>query len=326
MTLQRPTVTYQDHWKTEGYDTIDVRPVTPVVGAEVHGVDLSKPLEPKQLEEIRRAFVTHHVLAFHDQSIGRDAHKAFASHFGELHVHPLKHDRMKTTHKDNPFAEGEGKSDHPLMQGDTGGESDPAILEIKTTQNSKYTAGGAWHADVTCDERPPMGSMLLIKQVPDVGCGGDTCFANMYRAFDTLSEPMKEFLRPLTAVHDGAIPYVGAYNTVPPEGGYPRNEHPVVVRHPDTGREVLYVNPGFTSHIKGLSRYESQHILEMLYRHVEKRLDLQVRMSYRPNTLMFWDNRCLQHQASWDYWPYSRYGERVSIIGHRPTRDIAAAA
>ena len=312
MTLQRPTVTYQDHWKTEGYDTIDVRPVTPVVGAEVSGIDLSQPLSEKQLSEIRRAFLTHHVLAFHDQKLNRAQHKAFAAHFGELHVHPLKHDRNKTSRSANPFAEEDGV--------------DPAILEIRTTQTSKYTAGGEWHADVTCDARPPMGSMLLIKHIPEVGCGGDTCFASMYRAFDLLSEPMKAFLRTLTAVHDGAIPYVGAYNTTPPEGGYPRNEHPVVVRHPETGREVLYVNPGFTSHIKGLTRYESENLLQMLYRHVEKRLDIQVRMSYRPDTLMFWDNRCLQHQASWDYWPYSRYGERVSIIGHRPAREFADAA
>ncbi|WP_416896555.1 MAG: TauD/TfdA dioxygenase family protein [Minwuia sp.] len=318
MTMQRPTVTYQDHWKTEGYDTIDVRPVTPVVGAEVHGVDLTVTPSGKQLEEIKRAFLAHHVLAFPDQNIDREQHKAFGRLFGTLHVHPLKHDKNKSggnnglSHID---------PEHPLNQ--AGSEDpDPEILEIKTTRNSKYTAGGAWHADVTCDERPPMGSMLLIKQVPEVGCGGDTCFTNMYRAFDTLSDSMKDYLRTLTAVHDGAIPYIGAYNTVAPDGGYPRNEHPVIVRHPETGRELLYVNPGFTSHIVGLTRFESKHLLEMLYRHVESRLDLQVRMSYRPNTLMFWDNRCLQHQASWDYWPYSRYGERVSIIGHRPAREF----
>jgi taurine dioxygenase len=308
MTMQRPAVTYQDHWKSEGYDLIDVRPLNPVVGAEVHGVDLRQPISDALFAEINRAFLTHHVLAFHDQQISREQHKTFAAMFGELHVHPLKHDGNKG---------GRGNLGVEDEQ-----EADPAILEIRTTQNSKYTAGGAWHADVTCDERPPMGSMLLIKQVPDVGYGGDTCFANMYRAFDTLSDPMKKFLRTLTAVHDGAIPYVGTYNTNAPEGGYPRHEHPVVVVHPETGREVLYVNPGFTSHIKGLSRYESQHLLEMLYRHVEKRLDLQVRMSYRPNTLMFWDNRCLQHQAAWDYWPYSRYGERVSVIGHQPAREF----
>lgn len=308
MTEQRPRVTYQDHWKTEGYDLIDVRPINPVVGAEVYGVDLREPLSDAMVAEINRAFLTHHVLAFHDQPLNRTQHKAFAAHFGELHVHPLKHSEGTAAQKANPFAD--------ELQ------PDPAILEIKTTERSKYTAGGAWHSDVTCDERPPMGSMLLIQQVPDVGYGGDTCFANMYRAFETLSEPLKDFLRTLTAVHDGALPYIGAYNTTPPEGGYPRHEHPVIVRHPETGRELLYVNPGFTSHIKGVSRYESEHLLEMLYRHVERRLDFQVRMSYRPNTLMFWDNRCLQHQAAWDYWPYSRYGERVSIIGHRPARDF----
>lgn len=298
MTMQRPAVTYQDHWKTDGYDHISVTPINPVVGATVEGIDLSRPFNDAEIAEVRRAFLAHHVLVFHDQNISEEQHKAFGSLFGELHVHPLKHDAANNR----------------------GG--DPAILEIRTTANSKYTAGGAWHADVTCDERPPASSMLLIRQIPEVGCGGDTCFANMHKAFETLSEPMQEFLRTLTAVHDGAIPYVGAYNTTPPEGGYPRNEHPVVVRHPETGREVLYVNPGFTSHIKGLSRFESQSLLEMLYRHVEKRLDIQCRVSYRPNTLVFWDNRCLQHQAAWDYYPYSRSGGRVSMIGHRPTREV----
>ncbi len=152
MTMQRPSVTYQDHWKTEGYDLIDVRPMNPVVGAEVHGVDLREPVSDALFAEINRAFLTHHVLAFHDQNITRAQHKAFGALFGELHVHPLKHDR--NTSRDG---------------GAFNGETDPAILEIKTTSRSKYTAGGAWHADVTCDERPPMGSMLLIKQVPDVG-------------------------------------------------------------------------------------------------------------------------------------------------------------
>ncbi len=298
MTMQRPAVTYQDHWKTEGYDYISVTPLNPVVGAVVDGFDLSKPFVDAQVAEVKRAFLAHHVLAFHDQNISEEQHKAFGALFGELHVHPLKHDAANNR----------------------GG--DPAILDIRTNASSKYTAGGAWHADVTCDERPPSISMLLIRQIPEVGCGGDTCFANMYRAFDTLSETIQEFLRGLTAVHDGAIPYIGAYNTTPPEGGYPRNEHPVIARHPETGRELLYVNPGFTSHIKGLTKFESESLLAMLYRHVEKRLDIQCRVSYRPNTLVMWDNRCLQHQAAWDYFPYSRSGGRVSIIGHRPTRDI----
>lgn len=318
MTMQRPTVTYQDHWKIEGYDTIDVRPVTPVVGAEVHGVDLSVTPSGKQLEEIKRAFLTHHVLAFPDQNINREQHKAFGALFGELHVHPLKHEKNQSGTNNGIPANQRVERDPAAERGG----SDPAILEIRATQGSKYVAGGAWHSDVTCDEKPPMVSMLLILQVPEVGYGGDTCFANMYRAFETLSDTMKDFLRGLTAVHDGAIPYIGSYNTTPPEGGYPRNEHPVVAVHPETGREVLYVNSGFTSHIKGLSKFESKHLLDMLYRHIESRLDCQVRMSYRPNTLMMWDNRCLQHQASWDYWPYSRYGERVSIIGHRPAREF----
>lgn len=195
---------------------------------------------------------------------------------------------------------------------------DPELLEIKATKNSKFVAGEAWHTDVTCDAEPPMGSILHITKIPEIGTGGDTMFANMYLAYDMLSETMKRFLDGLTAVHDGRIPYEQGYGYVPAGQEHPKNEHPVVVRHPETGRKLLFVNSGFTSHIIQLSRTESRAVLDMLYRHVAMEPALHCRIRWAANTLVFWDNRCTQHHAVWDYYPWSRYGNRVSMIGERP--------
>jgi taurine dioxygenase len=277
-----------------GSANIGIRPLTPHLGAEIDGVDLSQPLTADQLEALRRAFLDASVLVFRNQKINRAQHKAFAAHFGPLHVHPLK-----------------------AAQGYEGGD-DPAILVVKTTAKSKYTAGDGWHTDVSCDENPPMGSMLYVTEVPAHG-GGDTLFANMYRAFESLSEPMQSFLETLTAVHDGARPYLGSYGYQPPQGQtFPKHEHPVVTRHPETGRKVLYVNSGFTTHIKGLRPFESRALLDTLFAHIATTPSLTCRVRWEPGTLTFWDNRCTQHHAVWDYHPESRYGERVSIVGTRP--------
>ena len=268
------------------YRTFAVRTLTPHIGAEVRDVDLSQPLSNEQAQDIHDAWLDWKLLVFRDQKLSRAHHKAFARRFGDLHVHPMQHHYR----------------------------GDPEILKVKTTAESAYTAGDGWHTDVTCDEVPPLGSMLYVTETPASG-GGDTLFANMYLAYDLLSEPMRRFLDGLTAVHDGALPYVGSYKSTPPEGGYPRNEHPVVTRHPQTGRKVLYVNRGFTSHIVGLSSAESRSLLEMLYRHIDSTPRLWCRVSWHPNTLTFWDNRCTQHHAVWDYFPHTRSGERVSIVG-----------
>jgi taurine dioxygenase len=278
--------------KPRRYASFEVNALTPHLGAEVRGVDLSRPLSGALLDDLRTAWADWSVLVFRDQVLDREAHKAFGRHFGKLHVHPMY-------------------SRQP---------GDPEILTVKTTANSAYTAGEGWHTDVTCDAIPPLGSMLYITQPPEGG-GGDTLFADMYMAFEMLSPSMQAYLETLTAVHDGAIPFVGSYKSTPPEGGYPRNEHPVVTRHPVTGRKVLYVNSGFTSHIVGLQKFESRALLDMLYRHIDSTPKLHCRVRWEPNTLTFWDNRCTQHHAVWDYWPNSRYGERVTIVGdERPAR------
>ena len=274
----------------EPYDTIGVRPLTPVIGAEIEGVDLSQPLGNQQFAEVHRALLEHHVIVLRDQRLSAEEHKAFARRFGVLHVHPLQ--AMK--------------------------EGDHERLEVRASSNSKFVAGEGWHTDVTCDAEPPMGSLLYIQETPTIGMGGDTLFANMHLAYEMLSDPMKAMLEGLTAVHDGAIPWVQGYGYTPPGQEFNKSEHPIVVRHPETGRKTLFVNRGFTSHIPKLTRFESTALLEMLYRHIETQPALTCRVRWTPNTLVFWDNRCTQHQAIWDYFPLARSGHRVSIVGHRP--------
>ena len=270
------------------YETLEVKPLTPIVGAEIAGVDLSRPLRDQQLDEVRRAFLAHHVLVFRDQVLTPEDHKRFARYFGTLRRVPL--------------ADVDG--------------GDPEVLELKATKESRFVAGEVWHADGSADAEPSLGSMLYVTQTPEIGSGGDTLFANMHLAYDMLSPPMKTLLDGLTAIHDGLIPWQG--HVPPPELKIPKNEHPVVARHPDTGRRLLYVNSGFTSHIVQLARLESRAVLDLLFKLVESEPILSCRVRWQPNTLVFWDNRCVQHHAVWDYYPFTRYGQRVTVNGTRP--------
>ena len=267
---------------------MQVQSLTRHLGATVQGIDLSEPMSEAAFQALKAVYLDYSVLVFPDQALSQAQHKAFASRFGALHTHPM----------------------HARQQ-----KGDPHILRVATNAQSAYTAGEGWHTDVTCDALPPQCSLLYVTETPGNG-GGDTMFADMYLAFELLSDPMKQFLSGLTAVHDGALPYVGAYKSVPPEGGYPRNEHPVIVQHPETGRAVLYVNSGFTSRIRGLSARESDALLQFLFRHIDSTPKLTARVSWSPNTLVLWDNRCTQHHSVWDYYPSSRYGERVSVIAN----------
>jgi taurine dioxygenase len=284
--------------------TLSIAPLNPVIGAEIDGVDLSHPLDEEQFAEVRAALNAHHVLIFRDQHLDREDHKRFGRMFGRLHVHPYHAKKVSP--------------EHAAARGGIG--ADPEVLVVRADQNSKFVAGEGWHTDVTCDPEPPMGSMLYVTETPESG-GGDTCFASTIRAYDALSPTMQAFAEGLTATHDGQKIYTGGYGAPEPPGGWPRNTHPVVIRHPENGRKALFVNRGFTTKINELDRRESDAVLEMLWRHIESRLDFQCRVHWTPNTLVFWDNRCTQHHAVWDYYPHSRYGERVSIIGERPSRD-----
>jgi taurine dioxygenase len=219
-----------------GYQKIEVRKLTPNIGAEIREVDLSKTLGNLEYEEIHQALTENLVIFFRDQTISVDQQKDFGRRFGKLHIHP---------------AAPKGLEQHP------------EILVIKADENSKRVAGEEWHSDVSCDPEPPMGSLLYLTTVPPDG-GGDTMFANMYRAYETLSEPVRKMLEGLTAIHDGEHVYRGRYGMNDEGKVFPRSEHPVIRTHPVTGKKLLFVNRGFTTRIVQLKRDESAAVLEML--------------------------------------------------------------
>jgi taurine dioxygenase len=277
------------------YETIGVTKLTPHIGAEIGGVDLAKPLGNQQFQEIHDALMENKVIFFRDQKLTVEQHKAFGRLFGDLHVHPASQGAAK----DAAISSTEGH---------------PEILVVHADENSKRVAGEAWHSDVTCDEAPPMGSLLYMHEVP--AAGGDTLFANMYTAYETLSEPIKRMLVGMTAVHDGEQIYRGRYGYDDRGKTYPRAEHPVVRTHPVTGRPLLFINSNFTTHIKGLKKNESDALLQMLYRHIETP-EFHCRFRWQPGSLAFWDNRCTQHRALFDYHPQRRHAHRVTVKGDR---------
>ncbi len=272
------------------YQTISVRPLTSTIGAEIGGVDLSKGVTDEQLAELRVALHENMVLVFRDQHMTEQQHRAFGLKWGQLHLHPV----LLAQKKPNP-----------------------EILEVRNDSTSKVAIGEGWHSDATLEERPPMGSMLYMKEMPEPGYGGDTMFANMCLAYETLSPTMQKFIEGLTAVHSGEV-LPRLYGFPIPEGGYPETTHPVVVRHPETGRKTLFVSPAFTVRIPELSQAESKAVLDVLFRHVETSPAICVRISWNQNDMVFWDNRCTQHHAIFDYAPHTRVGVRVTVLGERP--------
>jgi taurine dioxygenase len=272
---------------------LDIKPLTPLIGAEISGVNLSKPLGDNELGAVKQALRDHLVIFFRDQDLSPDEQKDFGRQFGGLHLHPAR-DR-------------------------NGLEGHPEILYINAGPESSRVNGDEWHTDVSCDAEPPMGSILRLIEVPPSG-GGDTLFASMYAAYDALSEPMKAFLGGLSAIHDGGPNYIdrakraGIYK---PDKVFPANEHPVIRTHPETGKKSIYVNKIFTQHIVGIPKDESRAILDFLYQHIAKP-NFQCRFKWEANSVAFWDNRCALHHAMWDYYPEVRRGYRVTIKGDRP--------
>jgi len=271
------------------YETIEIDKLTPIIGAEIGGVDLSQPLGNRTIDELHRALAENSVIFFRDQHISQDQHLAFGRLFGELHIHPAA----------------------PTEPGK------PALMKIYADRDSPRANGEGWHSDVSCDVEPPMGSILYIKQCPPKG--GDTLFASMYAAYEALSDRMKVYLAGMTAIHDGEDAYRGTYANygVQDKPVYPRAEHPVIRTHPVTGKKALYVNRGFTKRLVGVPRDESEGILRYLFEHMANPL-FQCRFRWRENSIAFWDNRCVQHRAMWDYWPHTRSGNRVTVAGDKP--------
>ena len=268
---------------------LEFRKMTGHCGAEVRGIDLSQPLRAEEVNVLSNALAEHCVLFFRGQSMTPVQQKALGRNFGELHIHPAW-PRLVDGH--------------------------PEIMEIYADENTRRIAGEDWHSDVSCDREPPLGTILQMLEVPPVG--GDTLFANMYAAYESLSAPMRRMLDGMTAVHDGEYVYRGRYDGADDEGKtFPRSEHPVVRTHPVSGRKALFVNRLFTTRIVQLSKRESDAVLGFLVEHAASPM-FQCRFRWRPGSVAFWDNRCAQHYALWDYYPNRRRGLRVTIKGDRP--------
>ena len=270
---------------TSAVNALTLEPISPVLGAILHGVDLSKPIDELTFEFIHAAWMEYQVLFFRNQSMSPQNHLAFGELFGELHIHPAA-----------PYA-----------------HDNPALMVIHTDKESFRNNGSGWHSDVSADVEPPLGSILHIHRTPSRG--GDTLFASMYAAYDALSPSVRDFLAGLEARH--VSDYSGTYGDHKPQREFPRAVHPVIRTHPVTGRQALFVNAGFTKRLIGLSRTESDAILQMLFRHIENPA-FQCRFRWEPNSVAMWDNRCVQHMAIWDYFPETRSGLRVTIKGDRP--------
>ena len=273
------------------YETIEVTPLSPVIGAEISGVDISKPLGNQTFQEVHDALMAHQVIFFRDQEMSLDEHMAFGKLFGELHIHPAA--RETQGHKE--------------------------IITIHADERSKVVAGMRWHSDVSCDAEPPMGSILHLHTIP--ASGGDTMFASMYAAHDALSDPVKDFIDGLSAWHESAHVHrdrLGHKGTLRDgDDSYPVSLHPVVRTHPVTGRKALFVNENFTTRIDGLKPRESEALLKMLYDHIATP-EFHCRFAWREKSVAFWDNRCAQHRVVWDYFPAVRHGYRVTVAGDKP--------
>jgi taurine dioxygenase len=248
---------------------------------------MSQDLHDDVVGEVRQAFLDHLVIFLRGQKVTPQQQVAFARRFGE----PIEYPQLK------------------------GLPEAPMITPVVKLEHERNNFGGIWHSDTTYLEEPPMASMLVAREIPPAG--GDTLFASMYAAYDALSEPMKRFLEPLTAMHEGEHVYRGRYGMDEAGKVYPKSEHPVIRTHPVSGRKALYVNRGFTTRIVQLKRPESEAVLQFLYRHVEVP-EFQCRFRWQVNSVAFWDNRCVQHHAMWDYYPQRRHGHRVTIQGDTP--------
>jgi taurine dioxygenase len=272
----------------EPYRHIAPAPMSPTIGAELRGVSLAS-VDDETFDEIHRALLEYKVIFFRDQDITPEQHVTFARRFGELETHPFV-----------PHREG-----HPEVM----------VLE-KNDRIGGYE--NVWHSDVTWRLAPSLGSVLLAREVPEVG--GDTLFSDMYAAYEGLSDRIRASLEGLRAVHDFTHTFgrfMSAEELAKKQEEFPPAEHPIVRTHPETGRKGLYVNAAFTSHIVGMDKEESDRLLGLLYGQASVP-EYQCRFRWRRHSVAFWDNRAVQHYAASDYFPQRRLMERVTIVGDVP--------
>ena len=273
---------------------MEIRKIAGALGAELLGVDLAAGLSAAQAGEIRQALLDHLVIFLRHQDLTPQQFLAFSQSMGE----PIEY----------PFVKGL--------------DGFPHIIEVKKLEHEKVNFGGIWHSDTTYLAHPPMGSMLLSREVPPYG--GDTMFANQYLAYEALSDTMKRLLNGLTGISSSARADVSktredriksdGKDAAPKEY---RAEHPVVRTHPETGRKALYVNVAHTAGIVGMTDEESGPLLEFLFRHQVKP-EFTCRFAWEANAIAFWDNRCTQHNPVNDYHGFRRVMQRITLQGDKP--------
>jgi taurine dioxygenase len=270
------------------YRHIEVRPIAGALGAELHGVDMSRDLEDDVVGEVRQAFLDHLVIFLRDQKVTPQQNVAFARKFGEL----IKYPQL------------DGLPEAPFIT---------AVVKL---ENERHNFGGLWHSDTTYLEIPPMGSMLLAREVPPYG--GDTVFANQYLAYEALSEGLKATLDGLIGVSSSTKAEVSKtredrLKAAGKESKALTAEHPIVRTHPETGRKALYFDPGKIVAIEGVGDNESEALIEELTGYMVQP-DGQYRHRWRKGDIVIWDNRCSYHKAAGDYPPEEdRIHWRVSI-------------
>ncbi len=275
---------------------IEIRPLSGSLGAEIHGIDLARPLDAETFGRVERAFLDHLVLFFRDQELTPAQQVAFAARFGPVGRYPLA----------------EAIPEHP------------DIIAVVKEPGQTTNFGGVWHSDTTYLERPALGSLLYAKEVP--ASGGDTLFANMYLAYESLSPGLRRLLDGLRAVNSagknketlrGDHLAGGAMSRTAVDARGLRAEHPVVRRHPVTGRKALYVNRAHTVAFKDMTEAESAGLLGYLFEHAARE-DFTCRFRWRAGSLALWDNRCTQHYPLNDYPGQRRVMHRATIEGDRP--------
>ncbi|HHK74603.1 MAG TPA: taurine dioxygenase [Rhizobiales bacterium] len=273
---------------------LDIRPVSGALGAEIFGVDLAGDLPDETIAVIRQALLEHLVIFFRDQTITEAQHLAFARRFGT----PV---------------------DYPMIKGL---EGFPEIVPIIKLEHEKVNFGGMWHSDTTYLDEPPMASILVARELPPYG--GDTLFANMYLAYEALSDGMKQMLEGMRAVNSskkGAIAATRAERVKTAAKTSPDDEligiHPVIRTHPETGRKLLYVNPGHSIRFENMSVEESEPLLAYLFS-VQTRPEFTCRFRWRPGSIAFWDNRATQHNPVNDYHGFRRVMHRITLAGDIP--------
>ena len=275
------------------YKHIQVKPISGALGAEIHGVDLAH-LEDEIFAEIHHAFLENLVIFFRNQTITPDQQVAFSARFAPIGYYPFL----------------KGLPDHP------------AVIEVRKEPEDKLNFGGVWHTDTAYLAKPPMGSVLYAKEIPENG--GDTMFANLYLAYETLSDPMKAMLDGRKAVNssrkgDAAAGRQKSVDENPKDASDVQTEstHPALRTHPETGRQALYVNRGHTVCFEGATPEESAPILEYLFEH-QIRPEFTCRFQWAPGSIAIWDNRCALHYPLNDYHGQRRVMHRVTMEGDTP--------